>query len=310
VVSARLYGPCAFYDRWTHMVRGSYGARELSNHNLEYTTASFQYTGVVEPRTDFQFKYGFEGRRTEHDATQLRTDRFTHDADATWFHPQGRISAGYGYETNDDDRSLTNYHSWRAGASYRFQKLVTAKVDYAGRVRKDVEELTLLKDVESSRIRAKLQVQPYEALTFGGGYALRQREFPDIGVEAEGTAVQAFGRYAYSGWGSVSADYSFTTDDYDDLAAGFETRSHIVTARVELEKVRHLRLAGGISYLDIGEDLDIEKSILFVEGRYRLPGGYQVEVQFNAYNYDDYILLDRYYTAHVVRFNLGYDLNL
>jgi hypothetical protein len=71
-----------------------------------------------------------------------------------------------------------------------------------------------------------------------------------------------------------------------------------------------LRLAGGATYMKIRENLDIEKSMAFVEGDYALPRGYHLEIKYNVYNYDDYILLSRYYTANVVRINLGYDFRL
>ena len=54
--------------------------------------------------------------------------------------------------------------------------------------------------------------------------------------------------------------------------------------------------------------LDIEKTIFHAEGSYRIQNKYDLEIRYNAYNYDDFILLDRYYTANVVRIDLGYDL--
>ena len=187
---------------------------------------------------------------------------------------------------------------------------MNAKVDYASRVKKDQEELTLLKDVEASQIRAKLQVQPRDGVVLGGGYSKRERELPDLGVSVDGEVASAFGRYDYKGWGALSGDYSFSTDDYRDLAGGFHTESQFVTGRVEFERIKDLRLAGGVTYMDIGKDLDIEKSIVFLEGTYTLLNDYHLEVKYNAYNYDDYVLLDRYYTANVLRINVGYDLHL
>ncbi len=35
-----------------------------------------------------------------------------------------------------------------------------------------------------------------------------------------------------------------------------------------------------------------------------------VEVKYNVYNYDDYMILNRYYTANVVWFNVAYDLHV
>ena len=310
VVSARFYTPCMFYDRWTHFVRAAYGNRKLSGTDLEYTLASFQYTGVLQPVDAFRLRYNFDANRIDDKSTRLKTDRFQNDLDATCSYRYGQVTGGYGYETNDDDRTLTSYNNWRAGAAFHYLKYVSAKVDYASRVKKDQEELTLLKDVEASQVRAKLQLQPRADVALGGGYSKRERELPDIGVKVDGEGVNAFGRYDRKGWGALSGDYSFSTDDYHDLAAGFHTESHVVTGRVEFDRIKDLQLAAGLTYLDIGGDLDIEKSIVSLEGVYRMLNDYHIEIKYNAYNYDDYILLNRYYTANVVRINVGYDFHL
>ena len=57
-------------------------------------------------------------------------------------------------------------------------------------------------------------------------------------------------------------------------------------------------------------DLSKDESVLFLEAVYTIQDDYHLEVRYNVYNYDDYILLDRYYTANVVRINIGYDLHL
>jgi hypothetical protein len=308
VVAARLYAPMPFYDRWTNLLRGSYGTRELIDGGVEYTLSSAQYTAVVQPRDAYELKYAFDASRVDDTALDLQTDRFQNDFDLAWFHRYGRVNAGYGYETNDDDRTLTSYQSWRAGTTFRPDRRLTARVDYAGRVKKDQEELTLLKDVESSRIRARLEFRPVEQLTIGGDYAKRERELPDIQVSVDGAVTGAFARYELQGWGTLSADYSHAVDEYVDRLAGFDTQSDIVTARVEVGRIKNLRLASGVTYLDIGRDLDIEKSMVFVEGALKIADRYHLEVKYNVYNYDDYILIDRYYTANVVRIDLGYDL--
>ena len=310
VVSARLYAPCILYDKWTHFLRAAYGSRRLSNADLEYTLANFQYTGVVQPVEAFRLRYNFDASRIDDKSTRLKTDRFQNDLEATWLHRYGQVSGGYGYETNDDDRTLTSYDNWRAGATFRYGKYVNARVDYASRVKKDQEELTLLKDVEASQVRARLQVQPRDDIVLGGGYTKRERELPDLRVSADGDIATAFGRYDCKGWGALSADYSFTTDDFRDLAGRFHTESQFATGRLEFERIRNLRLAGGATYMDVDGDLDIEKSIVFVEGAYTLSNDYSIEVKYNAFNYDDYILLDRYYTANVLRIDVGYNLHL
>lgn len=308
IVSARLWAPDPFFDKVQHFLRGAYGIRKLTTNELDYTLANVQYTGIANLGAAWQLRYRFNANRIDNESTRLKTDRFQNDVDATYFYKYGRLNGGYGYEINDDDHRLTSYHSWRAGMDFRHGK-VLAKVHYAGRVKKDQEELTLLKDVEASRVRGSLEVRPLDALVVGGAYARRDREFPDIGVEMNGDVASGFGRYERTGWGSVGADYSYSVDEYRDLVGNFDTDSHIVTGRAEIIRVKNLRLGGGLAYLDIGKDLNIEKSSIFAEGAYTILRDYQIEVQYNVYNYDDYILIDRYYTANVVRINLVYNLH-
>lgn len=310
VVSARLYAPTPFYDKWTNLLRGAYGVRKLSNDDIEYKLSSFQYTGIVQPVTEFQFKYNFDASRVDDQATDLKTDRFQNYVDAAYLYPYGRLSAGGGYEINDDDHVLTHYWSWRAGGTYRYRKYVSAKLDYAGRTKDDEEDVTLLRDLESYQVRGKLEVQPIDRLSLGGGYAKRQRKFTDIDVRTDGKVWTALSRYEVTGWGNVSADYEYSLDEYTDRVAGYDADAKIATGRLEFTRIPNLRLAGGFAYLDIGKDLNIEKSTVSAEGSYRFLRDYQIEVKYNVYNYDDYILLDRYYTANVLRVNLAYDLHL
>jgi hypothetical protein len=308
VAAARLYAPMPFYDKWNNLFRGSYGIRQLKDGDLDYKLSSFQYTAIVQPRSAFEFRYAFLASRVDDASTKLMTDRFVNDLDATWFHKYGRVNAGYGYEMNDDDRTLTTYRTWRAGTTFRPERRLTFRLDYANRVKKDQEELTLLKDIDASRVRAELEVRPVERLTISGDYTKRERDLPDIQVSVDGEMTGAVARYELLGWGALSADYSHSTEHYVDLLAGFDTQSDVVTARVEVGRIKNLRLAGGVTYLDIGKDLDIEKSMVFVEGALRVAQRYRLEAKYNCYNYDDYILIDRYYTANVVRVSLGYDL--
>jgi hypothetical protein len=308
VVAARLYAPMPFYDRWTNLVRGSYGVRQLEQGDPEHTLSSFQYTAVVQPEPRYEFRYTFDASRVDDNTTQLETTRFQNDIGATWFHRYGQLSAGYGYEMNDDDRTLTTYHSWRFATTVRPDPRLTARAEYTGRVKRDQEELTLLKDMEASRVRVRVEARPVERLTIGADFTRRERDLPDIGVSVDGQVAGAVVRYELPGWGALAADYSHATDRYVDLLAPFDTRSDIVTARLELARIKPLRVAGGVTYLDIGRDLDIEKSTVFVETDLKVWQRYHLEVKYHCYNYDDYILIDRYYTANVVRIDLGYDL--
>jgi len=308
VLSVRAFSPCLLYDKLTHLVRAAYGKSNLPTKDVDYTLTKFQYTGVVRPLSRFEFKYNFDAQRVDDEATGIKTDRFQNVVDATYFHANGSVFAGYGYENNDDDNVLTSYHSWRAGSTFR-NDTYTAKVDYAGRIKQDDEKLTLLQDVEASRLRAQVDIKPATGLDLGAAFNDRSRDFPGIDVTSEGQTISSTAGYSYPKWGRVSGTYTYTKDQYEDRAGTYDVNSHTVTARVDFERIPDLRLSSGVTYLKAGKDLDIEKSILFFEGFYTMQDDLHFEIKYNVYNYDDFILLDRYYTANVVWFNVAYDLH-
>ncbi|MDH3215862.1 MAG: hypothetical protein OEN01_06155 [Candidatus Krumholzibacteria bacterium] len=308
IVSARLFTPDLFFDdKLTHMFRAAYGKHEVSNSDLDYTLTNFQYTGAIRPHDRFGLKYNYHANRIEDDATGLQTDNFQNHFDATYYHLYGNLYGGYGYEINDDDKTLTNYNVWRLGGSLNYKKRAKVNAAFTSRAKTADADLTLLKDSEVDQFKAKVELRPTDDFAFGGRVHNRQRTYTDIDVEADGLLWNGFGAYEYPGWGGITGDFSYITDDYKDLAGRFKTNTQLVTGRVHFDWLKNLRLVSGVTYMDIGEDLDIEKTIVFVEGTFTVLNDYHLEVKYNVYNYDDYILIDRYYTANAVWINVAYD---
>jgi hypothetical protein len=310
VVSARLYSPCAFYDRLTHFVNASYGVRRLEDDELEWRFYSFGYTGVAEPVQALRLRYQFQAERVDDESRDLRTERFVNAADATWYHRLGQFDGGFAYETNDDERALTSYQSWHAGVIVRPDPRVDARVEYAGRVRQDLGDLTLLKDAELSRLRTRLELRPVKPLVVGATFARRERELTGLGVDLKGDVVTAYGRWDAAPWGALSANYEQSADDCHDRSGGFRLLGRIVTARAETDRIRHLHLGAGLSWLDYKHDFDVEKSIVTAEGKWQITPHYHLAAAYNAFNFDDAVLLDRYFTANVLRLGFGCDLHV
>jgi hypothetical protein len=186
---------------------------------------------------------------------------------------------------------------------------MTVKAEYASRVRKDEEQLTLLQDVESSQFRARIEVRPVPVpgASVGGSFARRLRDFQDIGVASDGRTAQGFVRYERTGWGAVEGDYDWADDDWHDLTSTFATTTRAATARVEVERIPRVKLACGVTWLEVTRDVRLEKSVLSADAELRLAAGYRLVAQGNVFDFDDYVLLDRYYTANVLRIGLAYD---
>jgi hypothetical protein len=309
VLSARLNGPCLLFPtKVTHFIRAAYGKQSLESFRLDQTMSNFQYLGMYKPNRALQFKYRFYAGQIKDDATTYQTDNIRNDFDAKLYHNYGQVFGGYGYVTNDDDLRLTENHAWRLGLSLHHQKLLRFRISYANSEKTDQEQRTLLKDIESSRLKVSLKSQLHDNLSVGMTYADRRREFPVIDVVADGKRVSVFSRVDANDLGAISLEYSYSEDSYDDRVAGFDVNNNALTGRIDFNRVKNLNLAAGITYLSISQDLDIEKTILMFEGDYTFADDYFIEVKYNVYNYDDYLIRDRYYSANVIWLNVGYKI--
>ena len=310
VVSARFNSPCYFYDKWMHHFRFAYGKQDVVNADVNYTLINFQYNGIIRPVQWFRFKYNLYANRIDDSSTEMVTDDIQNNFSADYYYPYGRIFGGYGYEINDDDQFLTDYNTYLVGGTFDYHRRVYAKVSYANRAKNDQEKLTLLQDIETERTLAKLKLTVMKELVIGGGYVEGERTYPDIGASAKGQWTNTYLDYKLPVWFSIRGDYSYRVEEHNNLTGTFDTNTHIMTTKVTFDRIRDLYLGAGATYLRVKEDLDIEKSILFFEAAYTLARAYHFEVKYDVFNYDDYIVTERYYTGNIVWFNVAYDFNV
>jgi len=310
MISARIFSPCLLTDKITHSLRGAYGTHELLDLNLQYTLSNFQYIGEVRPVRQFKFKYTFYASRVDDEATEMKTDNIRNSFDGEYRLRYGSVFGGYSYETNDDDRSLTSYDVYRVGGSFDYKGRMNARVRYTNRSKTDEEKRTLLQESETQSFLGSVSAKPIENLTVGGRYMNRNRDLPDIEVEIDGKTFNVFAGYSFRNWGSLRADYAYAQNKYDDRVGSFETLNQTITSRLQIDYIENLHLSAGLAYIDIGKDLDIEKSTLFFEAQYTHLDRYHIELKYDVYNFDDFVIADRYYTANVVWVNVGYSFQV
>ncbi len=170
-----------------------------------------------------------------------------------------------------------------------------------------------MKDTEYARAEAKIDARPLSGVTVGGRVADRTRKMPDIGAEAEGLSVSAYGTYRYEHFGdagviatTLGVDYRYADDDYDNTVGEYHVTSQFVTGRVDLDLYQKITAAAAVHFITLGEDMDIEKSILSFEVAYTFRKSYDAKVKYNVYNYDDFLVAGSFYTANVVWIDFGY----
>ena len=238
VISANLHLPGIYFDRLTHVVRGSIGRSELPNvGNLGYDLKTIQYTGLLDAARWARLRYQFYGSQIDDEATTLRTVDIMHDVDATLRWKRRGVDAGIRLgitrrrPVDDDGQHLRG-------------SIVVARTQGQGfgacvvrdRNKDDDESRTLLKDTEYDRLEASLEGRPVRDLTLGARFADRRRKMPDIGSEADGTVVTAYATWQGAPTGNaklvtsdVGVDYTYSDDDYDNIWGEEHIATHAVT---------------------------------------------------------------------------------
>jgi hypothetical protein len=317
VASAVVHVPRFYFQRLTHVVRGAFGRSEVSASGPGYDLLSAQYTGIVDATDWSRLKYRFYASQVDDEATRMRTDNYIHELDATLRWRMAIAMLGYGWEARDDDTAVTTSQTLRGSLSLRMpDNRVSGRIAYAARDTEDEEDATLLRDTEFDRFEARVDARPVPALSVGARAANRTRRMPDIGSRAEGWTATGYATWRYQPAanarnisGELGADYTYSDDDYDNTTGSDHVVMHAATGRAGIGVGSRTNLSAAVTYLDAGADLDIQKSILSFGAEYRFGNGISADAQYNVYNYDDYLVFSRYYTANVVWLNVGYEFS-
>jgi hypothetical protein len=314
IVSAILQVPHVLVPQLTHIVRGAIGRSELPVSGLGFDLKNIQYTGLLDATRWARLKYRFYGSSINDESTRMITDNYIHDVDASARWRRALASLGYEWEALDDYHAITTSQTVRGALSASTaENKVSGRAAYSVRNTDDEEATTLLKDTEYDRIDVRLDARPKPTFSLGGRVANRDRRMPDISAEANGWTGMAYGTWRYEHFGDhgviagdVGADYTYADDDYDTTTGHQQVVSNAATARLNVTIHDHIDTQASVTYFQAGKDLDIRKSIVSLGLGYRFKNGFSADARYNAYNYDDYLVIARYYTANVVWLNFGY----
>lgn len=109
--------------------------------------------------------------------------------------------------------------------------------------------------------------------------------------------------------GRIKVAYAYNWGEYDNRSVGgisqYRFADHILNGSWILPTYRNLRITLRGYYYRSTRDRDFEKSKLGFSLFYNLPHDYAVEGEYQAYNFDDYTQINRYYTGNIVKVKLA-----
>jgi hypothetical protein len=248
--------------------------------------------------------------RTDNEADGLETDNAISTLLlAKQFPRRAEASLAYEFRSQDDlvDRTETNAVIAKGTLLLRDDLRVRGQVAYAEK--KDDERTTLVGEEEITRHRWEIRYDHPAGHRLTLRYRDRRRDFEDIGAEADFSTFSTTATVNLPRWGTGFGTYSYSKGDYLNTTNAFKFEQHLITARATSIRHRHVQLTSGLTYLRSRLRADIEKIIFSVGANVDLSRGYQFNIRYNAHNYDDFMVSDRYYTANVVTVDLQKELN-
>ena len=308
------FAPLPKYDRI--VLSGGYHHRQDSYVRPSRGLATDQGWAAARAQLPYNLtaEYRFAAARSDHSQRPAIIDNYINTASLGRQWPRhGGIRVGYENRICDDimNRTIAQAFLFSGWFKYNDRLMVRGGVTIRD---KDVKEGVILVGEEQLtryQLSARYHVAGWGDLS--GSYRGRVRTRDDIETRAEYNAFStelALHREAY---GRLTLTYAYYSGSYEnrpaDISAEFRFNNHVVTGMITPRDYRRVHLSFGGTYYRSRRDLDTEKFGLRIQGRYALPENYEVEVSYQALNFDDFLVIDRYYTGNIVDLYLikGFD---
>jgi hypothetical protein len=256
--------------------------------------------------------YNFIFDRTGSDSDYIATDNIAHTIYAGYNSlGKGGLTVGYQNDINDDFENKVKANSYYLSGWFIPAKYWEIRGEYGNRAEKMEDGWRLTGDEDRTRYKISARFKP---LTFGSitiKYENRHRKNDQLLSETDFNRLSADGNLRISGFGDISGGYSYATGDYKNRTSQFKFADHLLFGEINsIELFNHIVVGFGAQYYRSRRDLDIESFMLNLKIKYRFINNHYLEIIYNAHNFDDFIVNDRYYTANIVEINLIKDLSL
>ncbi|SYZ73034.1 exported hypothetical protein [Candidatus Zixiibacteriota bacterium] len=283
----------------------------------KYKTTDFKYStntvwggALLNMTKNLALNYHFIFDRTSSDSDLIATDNLAHAVYLMLTQPgEGGITLGYQNDVNDDFANEVRANSFYAAGWYKPGAKWEFRGEFGSRAEDVKDGVRMLGNEDHTRYRLVLNYRENKTGSLELKYEGKQRKNDDIGSKVDFNRLGADGTLIMKKWADLSGGYSYSTGKYENVTQTFEFRDHILYGALSLHEYHDMTAACEATYYRSQRDLDVESYNIRVILGYRFAKNHHLEVVYNLHNFDDYLLLDNYYTANIVEINLIKELS-
>lgn len=222
----------------------------------------------------------------------------------------GGLRVGYENRINDDLLSRVISDGILANAWARPSSRLFLSGAFATRKADAESTLTVLGDESRTRGSAAVRYTQPQWGSLGARWEGRFRRNNELNSLADYNVISGELNLERARYGRLSVTYSYYLGQYENRSdnVSYEFADHVITGHVYPASYRNFTVDAGGTWYRSQRDQDIEKFNFDFGLTYAFPRGHRVEVRYNVFNFDDFLVIDKYYTANIVEFSLIKDV--
>ena len=261
-------------------------------------------TTVKLPR-NFTVSYKFYFDRTGSDSDLVATDNLSHAffAGRVWPGLAG-LTLGYQHDINDDAVDAVKADGMYFSGWLKPLKNLDFRAEHGFRKEEVDEGARLLGDEDRNYFKISGKYRYADYASFTARYDDKHRENDQLGSDIDFKRMALDASLTLAGWGTLAAGYAYANGEYENTEEMFEFADHLVHGDISTEEYYNVTAGFGVSYYRSKQDLDVESYNLRFTGAYRFMKTHRLEITYNVHNFDDFLVMDNYYTANIVEVNL------
>jgi len=300
------------------LVSGGYDYRsdKFDYNNTELVT-NLGWTGLkADLPHNMYLDYQFSFARTEQTGRDQETDNVVNalTLGKIW---SGRGGLRIGYESRiaDDLTNRTESNGFMFGGWLTYKRRLTVRASVSLLDRNVADGVTLIGDRNVTRHRVTVRYNDPDRgrleLQWIGRISKHDpapimRDDPtreDFGSRVDYNGITATATIKAGEYGTATLSHTYYLGKYENNSdmTGYEFSDHIFRATVKPRTYHGIQLSGTGFYYRSSRDQDIEKFKIGVAATYTISEHYLAGIEYDVFNFDDFLMFDRYYTANIVR---------
>ncbi|MFZ1684077.1 MAG: hypothetical protein WAU88_08080 [Candidatus Zixiibacteriota bacterium] len=222
----------------------------------------------------------------------------------------GGLRAGWEYRIADDFFNKTTSNGFLASGWLKPMNQLFFSGFFSTR-KKDVKEGQILNGAEDAsryNVFGKYTDTAWGSLSLK--YENKIRKNDDVNSRVDYTSATAQLTLARKAYGSFTATYSYYLGKYENLSdyVGYQFSDHVITGELRSPEYHGLEAEFGGTYYRSRRSVDVEKSSLNFGLGYTFLKNHHLNVEYNVFNFDNYLVRDQYYTGNIVEISLSKDI--